>query len=544
MTRKLADGRVFTDYEDEAWQAGAFRLILIAFVAGSFAAGPAVLRWALGARWPGYVIPVGMVCAAVGILTTTALGRPAWRGRRGSAFRLGEMLLIVMAARVLVWSFSEGLPGLADIRSWFLQPWNFFTGEFLFAAIVWLVVWAYAVRTMSDFLELAIQPDEVAARQSHEWGDSRSQWRAGAPVARLERLQGFAVRWIGFGIVFVICAGLTQIDLSTGESGRFQVALRGLGLRSEVVICLVCYFLAGLVLLSHGRLAVLRGRWYNQGVEVGESFIRRWHVNSLAFIGLMALLALLLPLGSTSWLMVVVDFVYGWLVRLMLVVGLFLSGVLAFIVALLSRLFGTPQPVAPEPLPEPLNVLPQVEVVPEAPAWVGSAVLWLVVTLVTVFLLINFLRVSGLLETKWGKQLIALRLWWRARWARASTVLITGMTGLRKRLRRARRRVPRPNARDVERAGPLLPRDHVRRYYLRAVREAGEEGVVRGPHQTPLEFEEDLRAEWPETVADARELTEVFLDARYSAHEIGDREVSSAESAWRRLVRRIREARQ
>ena len=48
------------------------------------------------------------------------------------------------------------------------------------------------------------------------------------------------------------------------------------------------------------------------------------------------------------------------------------------------------------------------------------------------------------------------------------------------------------------------------------MKEAGEEGVVRPPHKTPLEFEEDLRAEWPETEGDVRDLTEAFIDARYS----------------------------
>ncbi|MGE5602579.1 MAG: DUF4129 domain-containing protein [Nitrososphaerales archaeon] len=541
--RRLAGGRVFSNYADEAWQASAFRLALIAVMTGSFAAGPAILRVGLGGPWSGYLIPVAMVAAAAGVFTTTLLGRPTWRDRRGSAFRLGEMLLLVIGVRVLVWMFAEGLPGLSDVPSWFYEPGRFFTGEFAFAALVCLFVWSFAVTVTSDFLELAIQPDEVAARQSREWGDSRSQWRVGRPMGRTELLQRFAVRWIGLGILFVVCAGMTRLDFSVGESGLVHVGLRGLGMRTEVVACLVCYFLAGLLLMSQGRLAVLRGRWYNQEVDVRQSLIGRWHVNSLVFVALIALVALLLPLGSTSWLTGAVEFVVALLARIILFMGFLIGLVIAFLAALLSRLFGNSPPPPAESVPPPQAVPSQAEMAAQLPPWLGNAVLWLVVALVAVFLLINFLRTTGLAQSKLGKGLIQLRLWWRARRARINTAVAARVTDLRRRLRRVRRRVARPQEAGTSRRGPFLPREQVRRYYLGAVKEAGDEGVVRPPHKTPIEFAEDLRAEWPETEGDVRELTEAFVDARYSEHEIGDREVSTAESAWRRLVRGLREAR-
>lgn len=544
MMRRLAGGRAFAEYRDEAWQVSAFRLVLIALMTGSFAAGPTALRWALGAPWFGYIIPVAVLCAAAGVLTTSLLGRPAWRDRRGSAFRLGEMLLIVIAARVLVWVFVDGLPGLADVASWFLQPWRFFTGEFIFASLVWLFVWSYAVMVTSDFLDLAIQPDEVAARQSREWGDSRSQWRAGRPMGRTEVLQGFAVRWIGLGTVLVICAAFTRLDVTTGQNGLVNVATGGLGMRAEVVACLVCYFLAGLLLMSQGRLAVLRGRWYNQEVEVRETLIKRWHVNSLVFIGLIALVALLLPLGSTSWLTGIVEFIVALLARVMLAIGFVMGVIIAFLATLLARLLGQPAAAETQMPAEPPPIVPtQAEMAASLPPWLGSAVLWLVVALVAGFLLLNFLRTSRVLESRLGRRLTGLRLWWRARRARMEAGVAARMRGFRTRLRRTRRRVVRPKERVEPGGGPSMPRDQVRRYYLRALEEASEEGVVRPPHKTPLEFEADLREEWPDTEGDVRQLTGAFVDARYTAHEIGDREVSSAESAWRRLVRGLRNAR-
>ena len=88
----------FADYRDEAWQVSLFRLVLIALLAASLAAGPALIRTGLGFAWPVYLIPAAAIAGALGVVTTSLLGRPAWRDRRGMTFRLGEVVL--MAAEV------------------------------------------------------------------------------------------------------------------------------------------------------------------------------------------------------------------------------------------------------------------------------------------------------------------------------------------------------------------------------------------------------------------------------------------------------------
>ncbi len=533
---------VFTNYADEAWQVSFFRLILIVLLAASVAAGPAVVRWAVGGVWQDHVVPFAVLFSLIGTASTTQLGRPTWRDRRGAAFRLGEVLLLFFAARLLTWAFVEGFPSLAVLRAAFWRPAVFFTGEYVFAALTWLFVWSLSIAFTSDFHELAIQPDEVAARQSHEWGDSRSQWRVARPLGRGELLQHFATRWIGIGILLVVCAGITRLDVTIGDKGILRMGLRGLGLRPEVIASLVCYFLAGLLLMSQGRLAVLRGRWFNQEVEIRSTLMRRWHINSLAFISLIALVALLLPLGSTGWLTGVIEWLIAFVARVMMFIAFVLGLLIALIAALLSSLFGRPLQTAR--LAPPALVAPpvpsQAEMTMRLPPWLGSAVLWLVVVLVASFLLVNFLRTSGLLESRFGVQLRNWRLWWRARRARVNAVVRMQWQKVGRRLRRVRRRVNQPPAVVTGQQRVLLPRDQVRRYYLTAVKEAGEEGVVRAPHETPLEFAEDLRAEWPDSGDDVEALTEAFLDARYSQQEIGAGDVSRASSAWRRLTRGLR----
>jgi hypothetical protein len=543
MIRRLAGARVFTDYYDEAWHTSLYRLVLIALMAGSFAAGPLVLRWGIVGSWSGYVLPLAALSGMLGAMTTGLLGRPSWRDRRGAMFRLGEIALLLVLTRVLVWVFSDGLPTLADLQEWVLAPGSFFSGEYLFAAVTLLMSWWLSFEAAADFRALAIQPDEAAARASETWGDSKSQWRVGRSQPRIDILQGFAVRWIALGVVLIICAGLTRVDVGVTAGGIVRVGLRGLGLRGEVVVALALYFLTGLLLLSHGRLAVLRGRWYNQEVEIAPSLVHRWHTSSVLFVLLIALVALLMPLGTTGWLAEALEWLIALIARILMAIALFFTLLFALLMRLLEAIFGAPaeMPVetpTPEPMPQPIPT--QAEMADQLPPWLGGAVLWLVLGAVTLFLLVNFARASGLLEGQLGGKLMRWRLWWRARRARMEASLTDGMRRVTAPFRRAVPPRGRPSFRSGRGEEPRLPREQVRRYYLAAVKEAEEEGARRRAGQTPSEFAGELAANWPESDQDIESLTEAFVDARYSTREIDELEAASARSAWRRLTRALR----
>ena len=147
--------------------------------------------------WPGYLVPAAAFAGAVGVLTTSLLGRPAWRNRRGMAFGSAKLSCCWSQRARSFGRSPKGSRGPTHSQAWLLHPESFFTGEFLFAALTLLFVWGFSVGVTADFLDLAIQPDEVAARSSHDWGDSKSQWRVAMPMARTEILQRFALRWIG-----------------------------------------------------------------------------------------------------------------------------------------------------------------------------------------------------------------------------------------------------------------------------------------------------------------------------------------------------------
>jgi hypothetical protein len=288
---------------------------------------------------------------------------------------------------------------------------------------------------------------------------------------------------------------------------------------------------------------VLRGRWYNQEVEIAPSLIRRWHSSSALFIALIALIALLLPLGATGWLARALEWFIALLARGIMALVFLFSLLLTLIARIFARLFGAPAetPLEIPPLPTPSPEVPtQAEVVSQLPPWLGGALLWLVVGAITVLLLVNFARTSGLLEGRLGAQLLRWWLWWRARQARIEESLAGGMKRLRAPFARRRRAAQRSPG--VRRASedPRLPREQVRRFYLAALKEAAEEGAPRRAHQTPSEFAGDLAANWPESDEDIESLTEAFLDARYAPRDLDEGDAADARSAWQRLAQGLR----
>lgn len=530
------------DYRDEAWAAGLFRLSLIVLLAASLSVAPMLIRLALRGDWPPYLIALSAAAGIEAVATTSLLDRPASRIHRGTAIRLGEMALILVLTRVAVWLLVEGAPQLSEVAVWLVRPGLFFTGEFVFAGGVLLFVWSVAAAMAADFQALAIRPDEVAARNSRHLGDAKTEWRVALPVARTDILQRFAMRWIGLGALLVLCAALTRVSVTTNELGAVHVGLSGLGLAPEGLAALLCYFIGGLLLMSHGRLAVLRGRWYNEEVEIRGMLLARWPAVSTAFVVAIALLALLMPLGAASWLAVPITWVIALLIRVALGIALLAGLVVAAISKFLYALLGLGEhgpasetAAAPPPVPT------QAEMASRLPPWLGGAVLWAVILLVFGFLLLNLVRTSGLLEGPLGDRLRQLRFWWRARRARLTRAVASQIKTLRRRLRRpnATRRLPALQRRATQVRG-RLPRDRVRQYYLEAVGQAADEGAPRPAHKTPLEYARDLEATWPEAETDVAGLTEAFLDARYTEHDIGEPAAAEAENTWRRLVRALR----
>ncbi len=325
MTNKPLSERparaTYQDYYDAPWNAGALRPILIALIAASSIAGAVALLRAVSMWRLSYVLPLALLVALEGVYSTNQLGRPRWRDRRGMLFRLGELIFLLVVLRLADWLFSSGWPGIDEARLWLIHPGSFFDAQFFFVGLLLMLVWGLAIGVTGDFLDLAIQPDEVAAHESAVLSESRSQMRAFRPLGRSDIMGRFATRWAWGGVLLVACAALSRVEVDTQGPVRFGLA--SLGLPFDIVLALLCYFVAGLALLSQSRLAVLRGRWYNQDIDVRPGVLRRWPILALLALLAVAGIAAMLPVGSTGRFSAGIEAIMAFLMRVFyLVMGL------------------------------------------------------------------------------------------------------------------------------------------------------------------------------------------------------------------------------
>ena len=533
--------RSFADFQDTGWRTGLFRALLIVAVASSVLSAPlAILR--MVAPWPfAYVLPLAALAATLGLFNTVRLGRPNWRKNRTSLFRLGEICLLIIAVRIVTWAVS-GWPAAAQLAAWLRHPAAFADGEFIVVSILVLIPWNLAISMTGDFLDLAIQPDEVAAREMHDWGDSRRQWLVFRPVARSEIVGRFAQRWVWAGTALVIMAALSRVVMTTDSRGLVRVGLSSLGLPGDVLAGLLVYFLAGLVLVSDARLALLRGHWYNEQLDTAASVTRQWRLIGVIVVGGVALLALARPYGSTNWLAIALEWVIALVMRGLLILLALLQLLAQLVDYLLQLLFGREAPSqAHAPVAPPLPSIPtQAEMTRRLPDWLTGGAVWVVVLLAAGYLLYTYLHANGKLsfagfgQAAWW---IKLRFWWGARRAQLTRLV---QESAERRARRARTRMARPGGAHPRRLADLLPREQVRRLYLLALEQAAQAGLLRPPAKTPLEFVRDLEAAWPDAQPDLQALTEAFVAARYAARDIAPGEVQQVQGVWQRIMAHLR----
>ncbi len=367
--------------------------------------------------------------------------------------------------------------------------------------------------TLND-LDKAEQPPERELRQPTE-----------SPA---DNLTG---RFFAVGTVLLVVSGLARISLR--EILDLQRAPVG-GLVLNVLI----YFVLGLVLLGRVRLAQLAARWQAQGVRMPPELPGRWVRYTLAFISLAALLAFLLPTGYTSGALGAIGDGFMLILTVLWLLAVSVLGLLLLPLAwIMSRIMG-PSTIAP------IERAQQALLPPTDPAQVGSwlevlrpFVIWTLVVGMVLYVLINYLRERPeLLQAL--RRLAALRALGRL-WAAlrhrlsglaAAAEKYSPLAWLRERL--ARTVTPR---RGSFRLGGAAPREQVLYYYLSLVRRAGELGLQRRPAQTPREYQPTLAGELPEVEPELAQLTDAFIEARYSPHAVDPRTPQRMRALWARL---------
>lgn len=509
----------------EFWLHTIFRPLVVAAMVGSVAVSVVGLIRIFFSEWSGVYLVGATVLASLEASYSRRLIRA--RGLRGLDklyFRVVELLTIFILLKAATYVGLEWSAIVADVRSWPQDPLSIFSLETIFAFGLVFISWDLTNQTMSEL----------------ERVNERPEFRTSYVHPR----ESLGERYFLGGIILLTTAGITQIGL-TELLDLERASVHG------ILVNVLVYFLLGVVLLAQVYYDTLRKRWQTDEIDVTPELPRRWIVYSVVLVLVGAFVAFVLPTGYTVGIFGIIDVFLGILGSVMgllwyIVMALFLLFMLPMLF-LASLLFGeemTPPDIGPPP-----------ELIPPAttasgggPAWfelLRSLIFWLVVVGIVAYILRLYLRdhpeVRHAITSLWPlrvlrRLLLALRRWF-GDWSEAVAARLPRDLGIRFRGGTA----GSGRSRRLFRLSELSPSERVRYYFLSIVERAGRYGVPRRRSETPYEYEQTLERKLRRAQREMADLTDAFVEARYSRHDIDADELARITEDWKRVRAAIRE---
>jgi hypothetical protein len=476
---------------------------------------------------------IGALASITGSITTTWLAQPGQRSKRSAGYRAAEMVLILGITRIAIWLTTDSFPG---VEQFLLKPVDsFLDGYFLVGALVVMLAWIMSTAMTEDLLAMALQPDDlyIVRGVGDRWQDTARPVYTDRPAI----LRRFVARWVVGGILLVIFAAGSRYDLP--ESGFFGVVRQNID--PTVIGAIIVYFLAGLVLISQGQLALLRSRWILQKTPSAPAVLQNWPVYALMIIVLIGIVAALLPLGGTFYLAQILS-------ATLAAIYFFLFGIFRFFLTLfmmlLSWLTGEPVEEAPPP-PEPMPT-PALDIPPEnaavLPPWTGGLFFWAFAAILLGYAAYIYFSGKGS-DFAWARRIWAmLRMRWLALFGAYQTWQAARLRAQASRAEEALRGKDRALP-DWLRLRGLDPDRQVRYYYLALLHRAEEAGLPRKEAETPLHYAprlaEQLDADELNRTAIA-DLTDAFVQVRYAGSHVAPDRLAQIKQVWRQLKRTLR----
>jgi len=323
------------------WLENLFRPLVIGVMCGCIALSLVGLVHLFFPSWNGTYLIAGCVLAALEAnYSYRLIHARALRGADALKFRAVELAMFFFLLKIGGYAGDRWADVLADIQTWPRNLSAILDPETTAAFILALLSWWASTQTIRD-LERIGEPPE---RHRHY-------------VPPMESLTS---RFFWGGAMLLIVAGLTRIGIAALLDLR-RPSVPGL------VLNVLVYFLLGLVMLGQVQFMRLRIQWQAQRIKIAGELAGRWVRYSLAFIGLAAMLAFLLPTGYTVGFLDVVGSVLELISLILWFIAALLMLPLNWLFWLLSRLFGdqVPSPSPPSdftppefPQQEPSTVAP------------------------------------------------------------------------------------------------------------------------------------------------------------------------------------------
>jgi hypothetical protein len=414
---------------------------------------------------------------------------------------------------------------------------NFFNTEYLFSLLALVIIWLVSLSFSGPLEVLRVSQQNLMIEED-----------VGSYAERSAARQSLVDQVLLVGLVMVVMSSLMRSDRTTGW---FQLP----GTRLDVVIIMV-YFGLGLILLSLTQYFVMQMRWAVNRIPTSHRLAWNWVLYGFLFMVFVSSVSLLLPTSYTIGLLTLLNVIVGLVLAVVQLLGWLVLALFMLVTYFLGFLSSEPQerePLPPAPLPTPLPLAERGAYNIDILEWIGSILFWGVMAVLMAYLLIYFyrvrrqdmVRVARLPVLSTLNALIrALRDWIKGLRSQVSQTVKAGV----ERLRMAPVvSLPRPSW-GYTSLRRMKPRQRVIFYYLAMVRRGGECGALRGKSQTPYEYAARLSGmlrkdpAWDGEIvqADLEDITERFLEARYSRHAVDNEQVSRVRQSWQRLKNALR----
>jgi hypothetical protein len=517
-------------FDRKPWVENLFRPLVVMVMVGCIVWSMVQLLLRFTPSWnPTYLVVGCMLVTLEAFYSHRLLRSQRALGTNIINFRIVELLSIFILLKLGRY-FTMSVGDVAtEIQTWPQDPLRVFDMETLSAFALAVLCWMVVTDTARDLDSIGERPE-----------------RRGEPVSPVERI---TFRFFVGGAVLLITAGMALLGSASELLELRRPSVQGLVLNALV------YFLLGMVMLGQLRFIQLRRVWQKQRVEVSNDLADRWVRYSLAFIGLAALLAFLLPTGFVSNpFMAIADalsLVGGVLYFLVVLLFALITFPISLLYWLLAMLFGGAA-TSSRPRPEvPAFAPPAAVESGGATGWleiVRALIFWVILVATLFYVIHSYLRdrpglrdslaaVRPIRALRWGWAVLGV---WLKRWFTRFKHAVS---------ERVPRRMPRGPLRDAMsvagqiryfRLGALSPRERVLYYYLSIVRRASRQGFPRRRHQTPHEYSTALKSNLPQAQEEMEALTQAFVEARYSEHEVAVDQDRRVRSYWERVKSALR----
>lgn len=478
--------------------------------------------------WQGDYLPWVIFGVALEATYTTRGARklavlsPEWLIYRGV-----ELVVILFALRVGLFflrDFSQLTINWEAWREGFLA--NIFSVEYLIASFMVIIFWILASRFSSDLTELEVDEylqDEIVPVEFFKERDQIRQHLIDQ------------ILFYGAGMVLLVSLMRADLELFTG--------LRPATVSS--VINVVAYFVLALALLSQTQLSVLRTSWRIQKIQLNVNLSSRWVVFSVLFLAGLAILSIFLPTGYSLGFLAVLGIILSFFIFAFTFIWQF---ILFLFFALLSVFGVTRERMNFQPPPPPPSIAPDASTGFEMPAWLDVLRMILftfILVSVIGYSLYQYQKQHRAVWEKFGKFPLILKLkaiwkWLVKKLAGANRIIVHAVEKRVQQFQSARKGNLLKELPGLLSLRRLSPKEKVRFYYLAMIRRGKDYGIPRQPNQTPQEYQEKLRISLPEVEGDIEALTDAFMEARYSQHEIGEDLAGSVRRWWEKIRRILR----